>query len=156
MPIPTEDVTRLLGALKPGTTYTASYLYRRYAQSMASDGREPEHPVSLGQALRDHGCVKTRIRRRVAGVQKEEAGWTLPSDTPGAVEIDPVAEMVKSFGESGIYPEDEIWARYARLCGQNRHTPLSRSRLMLALTRAGHPHLTDKRRSCRWLNVPES
>lgn len=156
MPVNPEDVTRLLGGLKPGVTYSAKALYRQYVQNMARDERKPEHPVSLGVALRDYGCVKTRIRHRVSGVQHEEAGWTLPMSAPGPVEIDPVAEMIRSFEVTGFYPEEDIWGRYVKLCARNYHTPLPRPRLMAALTLAGHPRQTYNRRVCRWLNVPGS
>lgn len=155
MPVPMEDVVEALQGLKPGSTHTAKALFRRYAEIVEREYREPEHPVSFGVALRTYGCTRVRLRRRVKGVQIESTGWTLPV-LPDAEELDPVAEMIRSFETSGIYTENEIWTRYVQACGRNRQTPVPRQRLMYRLTQLGHPHLTDKRRSCRWLNVPGS
>jgi len=152
MSVTMEDVAAVLDGLKPGSTHTAKALYRRYTERLALAEREPEHPVSFGVALRSYGCERTRMRRRVGGVQREETGWTLP----GPSRVDSITAMINSFGTSAIYTEDEIWTRYVRTCGDNRQTPLPRARLMYLLTQGGHPHLTDKRRSCRWLNVPGS
>lgn len=150
MTVPVKDVERALEGLKPGSTHTARALYQRYADALAADDREPQHPVSFGVALRAYGCTKHRIRRRVRGVQTEGAGWTLPG--PG--NADSIAEMIRSFGKDGIYTEDEVYARYVQACVRNRQVAIARPRLMYELTQAGHPRLTHRRRVCRWLNVP--
>lgn len=48
-----------LAGLRPGV-YKSSYLYARYSEAMRLQGREPVHPVRLGQLFVAHGLLRAR------------------------------------------------------------------------------------------------
>ena len=57
---PTEqeasDLREVLAALGSGH-FTAEHIYRRHVAAVGRHGREPMHPVRLGQVLREYGAI---------------------------------------------------------------------------------------------------
>ena len=67
-----EDVRTTLNGLHAGSRYAASDLYKRYASLVREAGREPGHPVALGQAFSRLGMQ--RIKMTVGGGGRGHAG----------------------------------------------------------------------------------
>jgi hypothetical protein len=55
------DVEATLEGLYPGSRYAASDLYARYSDVVRSAGRNPGHPIALGQALKRLGSTPVKM-----------------------------------------------------------------------------------------------
>ncbi len=78
-----NDVTRTLNGLDYGSRYKGSDLYDRYCDVARGAGRNPAHPVALGQALSRLGLTRCKITvggsgpgRRGKGTQV--SAWEVP------------------------------------------------------------------------------
>jgi hypothetical protein len=62
-----EDVRATLNGLYRGARYAAGDLYKRYADVAREAGREPGHPVALGQAFARLGMKRVKMTVGGAG-----------------------------------------------------------------------------------------
>ena len=58
------DVAAAIKGLEPGATYLSSDIYRRYEAVARARGREPGHPVAVGQVLSRFGASRRKKRPR--------------------------------------------------------------------------------------------
>lgn len=77
-----SDLREVLAALGPGH-FTADLIYRQHVAAVGRHGREPMHPVRLGQVLRDFGAISkakwdpTKKRERPKRDGYMVKGWVI-------------------------------------------------------------------------------
>jgi hypothetical protein len=80
-----DDVRRALNGLQKGVRYAASDLYARYSDAAREAGRQPGHPVGLGQVFARWGLVRAKITQGGPGAGRGRSGrgrqvtaWEIP------------------------------------------------------------------------------
>lgn len=63
-PVRPGDVHKAIYGL--AGTYTAADIYQRYTAVVREAGREPAHPIAVGQELKRQGCTRRKVKRQSA------------------------------------------------------------------------------------------